>query len=219
MDDNKEYGQLPVEIDNIPIKCNEIMCYQYMPIKLANKPCMTGYVENRLWVFNDLIVKAITDYISKFGEDNYNKSYIYLTVKHRYQSKESPLNRLGYHSDGFGTDDINYIWYDKNPTIFNSTHFRLSNDHNKSLQEMEYQALKWLEKSYPVNTLLRLNQYCIHKVNDSVNIEEGMRTFVKVSFSKDKYDLIGNTHNYKLDYNWDMKPRNKDRNVPQSIIS
>jgi|SRR6188508_213389 len=215
---NKQYGELPTVIDTIDIKCNEIMCYQYMPIKLANKPCMTGYVEERLWLFNDLIIKAITDYITQFGEDNYNKQYIYLTVKHRYQSKDNPLNRIGYHSDGFGTDDINYIWYDKNPTIFNESNFNLSNDHNKSLIEMNEQALPHFETTYPVNTLLRLNQYCIHKVNTD-NIEEGMRTFVKISFSKDKYDLIGNTHNYKLDYRWEMKPRNKDRNVPQSIIS
>lgn len=43
-----------------------------------------------------------------------------------------------------------------------------------------------------------------------------MRAFLKVSFSKDKYDLLGNSHNYLMDYNWEMKARKEDRNIPQS---
>jgi len=46
-----------------------------------------------------------------------------------------------------------------------------------------------------------------------------MRAFVKVSFSKDKYDLIGNAVNYEIDYNWNFKPRENTRNVPQTEIS
>jgi len=45
-----------------------------------------------------------------------------------------------------------------------------------------------------------------------------MRTFVKISFSKDKYDLIGNSHNYEMDYKWDMKERKEERNIPQTAL-
>lgn len=40
------------------------------------------------------------------------------------------FNRMGYHSDGFLTDDINYIWCDNNPTIFNISAFNLTLDEN-----------------------------------------------------------------------------------------
>jgi hypothetical protein len=83
-----------------------------------------------------------------------------------------------------------------------------------SLAEMEAQALKENEVKYPINSLLRLDQYNIHKVSEVEN--PMMRTFVKISFSKDQYNLEGNSHNYNMDYEWDMKQRQESRNIPQS---
>ena len=40
------------------------------------------------------------------------------------------------------------------------------------------------------------------------------RTFIKVSFSDQKYNLKGNTHNYLFDYEWDMIDRSVSRNDP-----
>jgi hypothetical protein len=57
----------------------------------------------------------------------------------------------------------------------------------------------------------------IHKV--APVLVGGMRTFVKVSFSYDKYDLVGNSHNYLLNYAWEMKERKDDRNIPQSKLN
>jgi hypothetical protein len=113
------------------------------------------------------------------------------------------------------TDDINYIWYDKDPTVFNNSEFNLTMDDLASIEDMRSQALPWKDVTYPVNTLLRLDQFNIHKVGE---VTTGMRNFLKISFSKDKYDLIGNSHNYLLNYEWDMKPRKEQRNIPQSII-
>lgn len=36
-----------------------------------------------------------------------------------------------------------------------------------------------------------------------------MRNFLKVSFSKDKYDLKGNSKNYLLSYDWYFRDRKK----------
>lgn len=44
-----------------------------------------------------------------------------------------------------------------------------------------------------------------------------VRTFVKVSISRDKYDLIGNSHNHLLQYDWPMRPRALTRNPPQRL--
>ena len=42
---------------------------------------------------------------------------------------------------------------------------------------------------------------------------------VDMSFNNTvKYDLIGNSHNYLLDYDWQMKERKQERNIPQSVV-
>jgi hypothetical protein len=190
-----------------------MLFYQYMPIKL---PFSTyPVVEARLSCFEKILGVICCDFIGEFGLNAFVDSYVYLTAKHLYQKPNCPFNRPGYHSDGFMTNDINYIWSDKQPTVFNNSEFQLSMDDAISMREMESQALAENEFCYPENTLLRLNQFNIHKVADVKDVS--LRTFLKVSFSGDKYDLIGNSHNYLIDYEWDMRPRKEQRNIPQSI--
>jgi hypothetical protein len=212
---NMKYGDLPTVICPIDVDCKEMMFYQYLPIKLIGESNIL--YENRLLVFHPIIQKIVENYLNEFGILELMNSYIYLTVKHQYQVPHTSFNRLGYHSDGFLTDDINYIWSDKFPTVFNTSDFNLTLDDKISLGEMEQQALKENEVRYPDSTILRLNQFNIHRVGE--NTTGGMRTFVKVSFSKDKYDLVGNSHNYELDYDWEMKERVEDRNIPQTKIN
>jgi hypothetical protein len=207
-----KYGALPKSLGIIEVDCKEMMFYQYLPIKMAGS-CHLIF-EERLLIFNSIILKASDDYVSDFGAEVYKETYIYLTAKHLYQSPSNSFNRMGYHSDGFRTYDINYIWSDKNPTVFNTSNFQLSPSDQLSLIEMEQQALAGNEYRFKENELLRLNEFNIHKVADVK--ESGMRTFLKISFSADKYDLIGNSHNYGLDYSWKMKPRNAERNIPQT---
>ncbi len=132
-----------------------------------------------------------------------------------YQVNGCSFNRKGYHSDGFLTNDINYVWCDKNPTVFNYSPFKLTLDDTISMKEMEEQANEEAIEIYPENSLLRLDQYNIHKVSENKGLV--LRTFVKVSFSTDKYDLKGNSKNHLLDYNWNMRDRKKERNIPQLI--
>jgi len=209
-----KYGDLPRNLGLFDVQCEEMMFVQYMPIKLANQTCPT--YDKQFDCFNQIIGAAVGNFIDTFGSDVWDESYVYLTAKHMYQVPNSSFNRHGYHSDGFMTSDINYIWSDKFPTIFNTTKFNLSLDDRISIGEMEEQAIKENEITYADKSLVRLNQFNIHKVGD--NSVGGMRTFVKVSFSKDKYDLIGNAHNHLLDYNWEMKERSVERNIPQTLI-
>lgn len=208
-----KYGELPTSLGEHVITCEEMLFYQYLPIKLTGTTALS--VEPRLSCFEKVIGICACDFIGVFGLDRYVSSYVYVTAKRMFQKAGCSFNRPGYHSDGFMTDDINYVWCDKQPTIFNNSDFALTQDDEVSLAEMEAQALPEKEMVYPENTLLRLDQFNIHKVNE--NDFSGMRTFLKVSFSKDKYDLIGNAHNYLLDYSWDMKPRAATRNIPQSL--
>ena len=208
------YGSLPVNLGIRDVSCNEMMFYQYLPIKFPDM--YYPVFEDRLHCFWKIIDSSIFDFIGNFGINKYYNQYIYLTAKHLYQAPDTSFNRFGYHTDGFLTDDINYIWCDKFPTIFNTSNFYLTLDDKISMVEMENQALKSNEFRYIEKSLLRLNQYNVHKV---AKINFGtMRTFLKISFSKDKYDLSGNSHNYLLDYEWKMKNRNDSRNIPQSLI-
>lgn len=208
------YGTEPVVIGTFKIICNEMMFYQYLPVKLRG-----GHIEvyeDRLNPFCSIINAAAEDFIEEFGITAYNDNYVYLTVKKMYQTKGNSFNRLGYHTDGFMTKDINYVWCDKLPTVFNIAEFHLTQDDVISMREMEDQALSINEKRYPENTLLRLDQYQVHRVEEPE--ETVLRTFIKVSFSKDKYDLKGNSKNSKLNYSWDMRDRAQERNIPQKNI-
>lgn len=209
-----KYGDLPKELGVYEVDCREMMFYQYLPIKMPTQ--VQPIYEERLRCFDELIGAVCCDYIGDFGLDNYVNSYVYLTAKFLYQAPNCSFNRMGWHSDGFLTDDVNYIWCDKNPTIFNKTEFDLTLNDFISMQEMDAQAVPSNDVVYKENQLLRLNQFNIHKVAPTQ--VGGMRAFLKVSISKDKYDLIGNSHNYLIDYSWDMKPRKSERNIPQSSV-
>ena len=210
-----KYGDLPRNLGLFDVQCEEMMFVQYMPIKLVDA-ALTTY-DDRFLVFKEIIDEVCEDFINAFGYEAWCKSYVYLTAKHMYQVPNASFNRHGYHSDGFLTNDINYIWSNKFPTVFNTTKFNLTLDDRISIGEMEEQAIKENEITYADKSLVRLNQYNIHKVGD--NSTGGLRTFVKVSFSKDKYDLIGNAHNHLLGYDWEMKERSIERNIPQTLIN
>ena len=209
------YGNLPEKLGTYQVKGAEMMFTQYLPIKLTESSRIV--YEPRFGPYKHIIDIACTDFIREFGYDRYRESYVYLTVKNMYQLPESnSFNREGYHSDGFLTNDINYIWSDKFPTVFNTSDFSLSLDDKLSLRQMESQARRHNSKVYGDNTLLKLDQFCIHRVGEVTH--PSMRNFVKISISKDKYNLEENSHNYLLDYDWVMRKREKERNIPQSVI-
>lgn len=204
------YGEPPVNIGQIVVPQCEMMFYQYLPIKMAGSHEIR--MERRLDPFKELVGKVACDFIGEFGLDSFVENYLYLTAKYAYQGRGNYFNRTGYHCDGFLTDDINYIWSDAGATIFNAGEFDLTQDDQVSMAEMNEQAVKENEITYPDGSVLRLNQYNVHCVDETF---EGMRCFVKLSFSKDKYNLAGNAHNYEFDYQWEMKQRQIARNIPQ----
>lgn len=208
-----KYKSKPKDLGVIVIDCPEMLFYQYLPIKLIGQT--EPILEERLKCFEPLIGACCCDFVADYGLSRYMDSFVYLTVKKLYQGKGYSFNRKGYHSDGFLTDDINYLWSNSLPTVFNFGEFDLSLDDDTSMAEMEQQARLENEFTYPQGSLLRLDQFVIHKVSDEEI--EGMRTFAKVSFSKDKYDLKGNAKNYLLNYDWEMRERQNKRNIPQQI--
>lgn len=204
------YGKLPAFLGKMEIECEEMMFYQYLPIKLTGDHEIT--IEDRLVFLSDVIGKCCCDYVGEYGLDKFIQNNVYLTVKHMYQMPGCSFNREGWHSDGFMTDDINYLWSNNNGFTFNNGVFNLTQCHEKSMIEMEEQTDFRCNGRASDNGLYRLDQYCIHKVSDI--LEPCMRTFFKLSISSDKYNLIGNSKNYLLKYNWEMKMRQVERNHP-----
>lgn len=205
-------GSAPEVLGTFELKCPEFMYVQYLPILMpeSEQPILGLAIPKNLEWCLPLISAVIKD----FGpfEIFWGSYYIYLTVKHMHVEAGTYSNRPGWHIDGFGTDDVNYIWYDSNPTEFCISEMHLSEDHEQSIREMEANAALGSRTSYPVDTLLKLDNRCVHRCD--VAQVSGVRTFVKISVSKHRYNLKGNAHNYLFDYEWEMYEREKQRNHP-----
>lgn len=210
----RKYGEIPKDLGQFHVNCSEMLFYQYMPIKIAGSNVLE--VEVRLKCFNELISVCIADFATEFGIERLMDSYVYISAKNLFQPVGVSYNRPGWHSDGFLTDDINYVWSDLFPTVFNKSKFDITLDDELSLKEMEAQADPANNFTFPENTLLRLDQFNIHRVAEVT--KPAIRTFLKVSISKDQYNLEFNTHNHALDYNWTMFARKVERNIPQNKI-
>lgn len=212
---NHYYGEPPIDLGEFKIPVTESMFYLYLPIKMAYNP--TIRVPLRLMQFWPLIRRVQTLYLDdpadhKKADDGWFNRYVYLTVKHMLVNPGFWGNRGGAHCDGFGTDDMNWIWYDKNPTEFNVKAFQnITSDERKSLVQFEEQwdhAQTW---TFPEFHLLELNPFVVHRVAAVTRYD--MRTFVKISTSKHQFNLIGNSHNYLFDYEWKMFDRQEVRNM------
>lgn len=189
------YGKLPRVVAFCTDGCDDMMFYQDMPIKLIGQSSIT--VECRIRdSFDKIIATACCDFVGNFGLDRFVNSYVYICAKRLWQSKGTAFNREGWHTDGFGTEDITYLWSNHSPTVFNSTCLNLSDDHAISMQEMNEQVQDVNNVTYPDGALVQMDQYVVHKVGEQ---KEGVRSFLKIVFSKDKFDLLGNAHNYLLE--------------------
>lgn len=197
------YGAAPDVVDEICIPDCELTYVLYMPVRLAGH---TDVVIPRALDGYGALVDAALKYEGAAG----NGRYVYLTVKRLWVEPGCIGGRPGWHTDGFGTTDVNYIWADSDPTEFCVQPMELSDDHEVSLRQMEQQARPENYRTYGEINLLRLDARHVHRC--PVNPKAGYRTFARVSISDDRYDLIGNAHNYDLDYNWIMCPRGMARN-------
>lgn len=199
------FSREPTILGQFQVDCRELMFVQYMPI------AMPGYqprarIPQNLRCFAPL-VEAVMEEVWELG------GYVYLTAKRLFVGPNCLGNRPGWHTDGFGTDDINYIWSDSVPTEFCvDQYFCLSDDHELSMRQMEQQARADNIKTYPAGSLLKLDSSIVHRCAQPST--EGYRTFVKISVSRERYNLIGNAHNYLFDYDWPMVDRQAGRNHP-----
>lgn len=201
-----KYGTAPQNLGTFPLSNKEMMFYLYLPVKMKSSDEIR--LPERLKFLEELLEKVIADSEKTL---DLSEHYVYLTAKTLFVQSGAPGNRPGWHVDGYGSDgDLNYIWYNMNPTEFAVQDFyNIPDDDFESMVEMERQVKDVV--TYPNETLLRLDESVVHQVSPVV--DTGVRTFVKVSVSKHKYNLEGNSHNYLFDYDWKMYNRSELRNI------
>jgi len=195
----------------VDLSPTEMMCWLYCPVKL---PGSRLSVPPNLEQFKPILLMVMADCAERWVE-----SYVYITAKRLFVTPEGLMNRPGWHSDGFMTEDLNYIWCDTSPTVFwePESCVRFVQDHNLSLIEMEAtcEPDTYHHRVYPLKHLLRLDEAVMHKMAPVK--QPGFRTFVKVSVSEHEYRLSGNSINHDLAPHWAYVARQEGRNAPEVL--
>jgi hypothetical protein len=217
------YGAAPVDLGEFKLDTSEMMFWLYLPIKMPGE--VWTMVPAQLDKYLRLITAVRDDVYLSYGGNKWDDSYVYLSVKITHVTPDAPGNRPGWHSDGFLTEDLNYIWADRNPTEFFITRnpYPVAADHAESLRQFQVIAdptmlygTERLEHA-KVNHLYRLDQTHIHRV--SKNVESGKRAFLKVSISDKPYVQLGNSINHHpllIDHPRPTVERQAERNCPQA---
>lgn len=222
---NHFYGEAPVEIGYVDLSrtWTEFMHYLYLPIRIPSSdgghpPVLR--IPPRLEWLRPSVINAVRD--AGHEAEYLNDPYVYITARRGYATPGNPLNRPGWHCDDFGGTDLNYVWCNEFPTRILRSDYSLdiSADDAQSMHDMrnlaelaEMPSVEglWIDE-VRTDRLMRLTPYVIH--DTPIITLSGMRSFFKISVSTHRYDLIGNSHNYMLDYDWPMTSRESLRNQP-----
>ncbi len=206
-------GCYPYDMGYIELEPTEMMFWMYCPVSVPGMRSMI--LPDNLKQFIDILIA-----VREFDPKDFEDSYVYLTAKTLWVSGGYIGNRPGWHIDGFGGEDVNYIWSDRAPTDFLITDQprEVSDDCDKSMIQMANWAsmpemFRCKIVRFPDKHLLRLDPTVIHR--SPTNFAAGMRTFVKVSVSQDRYNLVGNSVNHELDEQWPLVHRKLERNHPK----
>lgn len=205
------YGNLAEDLGTIDLSPVEMMAWLYCPISTPGD--YAHFIPQNLRQFHPII-----EAVWKHERMRCMQEYVYVTAKTLWVTPANPGNRPGWHSDGFGTNDLNFIWYDRAPTEFYiGPKYELPDDCEDAMRQMEIRALGRPAGTFAPKRLLRLDPSVIHRT--PVAFEPGMRTFVKISISPDRYDLEGNSINHDLTERWPLVQRKTVRNHPATVMS
>lgn len=207
--DTRVYGKLPIFVSQLDaVNLSEVMYFLYLPVRMEesdlrlppNLECLRNLIataENHARYFNKRVYK-----------------YTYLSARKGWATPDNPLNRPGWHCDGFGTDDLNYVWWVGPGTRFAFQPFDgICSDHNRSLRQFDEQVRQDCIHTFDERGLYQIDPSVVH-ATPIIPHPGCMRQYVKVSLSDHQYNLENNSHNYAFDYHWPMHPREVLRNDP-----
>ena len=158
MDDFKKKKLLKSYIDDgvfFKLEPSEVMYYLYYLINLR------GHKFRYKLPYNLQFLKPLLEYI-KTTETNLIDKYVYITCKNLFVEPGSFGNRPGWHCDGFGTDDINYIWMDNSPTEILLGDYIVPNNDRKSLFSMNEHAVS------NKNNIIQLKSNHLYKLTPEI---------------------------------------------------
>lgn len=161
----------------------------------------------------DTVLADIYSLSPDLYKDDWTK-YCYITIKKQYIQPNTLGNRDGWHIDGFKSDQENFIWSDREetPTEVCIGEFNLTNDHDKSLTEMLEQSSQMVSQQLKSNMIYNMDQSCVHRPTINNTNTAVLRTFIKVTFSKELFNCYGNAWNYKLPHIKPTVNRKNNRN-------
>lgn len=213
-----KYGEGPVHLGRFELaEWQEFMHYLYLPVRMVGPDSPAGTDRRPQFRYPERLA-FLAPMVEAAWRDSWSQghpaSYVYLTVRRGFASPDNPLNRPGWHCDGFGTDDVNYVWWDTHSTRFALQDFdEVNPGHVESMCDFEAQIRPECVVSYEDRGLYRLSPYVVHATPE-IPAPGCLRSFVKISCSKHRYNLEGNSHNYLFEYDWPMHPRSAARNDP-----
>lgn len=189
------------------------MYYLYLPVKMRDTSDVR-IPENvkGLW---PLIEEAMT--VAARSNRDIHADYVYLSARKGWATPDNPLNRPGWHSDGFGTEDLNFVWWRGTGTRFAIGDFGIvPEDHITSLEHFEriaqHSGKVKIVEDYPERCLYEIDPYVVHATPNMTS--SAWRQYVKVSISTERYNLENNSHNYLFEYDWPLYSRSVIRNDP-----
>lgn len=203
------YGKLPLYLGRFAFDLPEVMYYLYLPIRMED--CRDIRMPQNLHS-----CRALVDACVAHVEDELNLryDYVYISARKGWATPDNPLNRPGWHCDGFGTDDLNFVWWVGPGTRFAHQPFEgIVSDHNRSLKQFDEQVDAARVHSYPERGLYAIDPSVVHST-PIVEAPGCMRQYVKVSVSNYRYNLENNSHNYLFNYHWPLHSREVLRNDP-----
>lgn len=214
------YGVGPVRVcPAFGVDLKEVMYYLYLPVRGPDLGDGTFQLPANLGPVYPLVIEAL-HHAMRTGRDA-RKDYVYVSARKGWATTDNPLNRPGWHCDGFGTDDVNYVWWRGPGTRFAVGDFGVvPEDHKKSIEHFEFhldERRDWNRRPgcSIVTDAPEAHLYCIdpYVVHATPIIETPCwRQYVKVSFSRHRYNLENNSHNHLFEYTWPMHSREEVRN-------
>lgn len=200
------FGKAPVYLGQFHTELTEMMYWLYLPVHMESQALNKDDVRlpGSLEICRLLIDKAM-------AYTAYRYKYVYLSARKGWATPDNPLNRPGWHCDGFGTDDLNFVWWDGPGTRFALQPFEgIVSDHNRSMKQFDEQVDPTRVVGYPEHGLYVIDPSVVHAT--PLIVSPCMRQYVKISMSNHRYNLRNNSHNYLFDYDWPLHPREAARN-------
>lgn len=165
--------------------------------------------------------------------DNEDQYYAYVTVDQKVVAPHRTQRRQGFHGDAFLTPENadlsrvvqvenTYLVSDCLPTDFRTGPFYLGDvypDDAACLASLDWQALRCQSVRVAPYAVARITPFHVHSpaVNDTD--AEVQRTFLKITFSRERFNRVGNAQNPLLDYDgWFWVPRKDGIRNHRSVL-